>query len=163
MDSGTPHGQEGDESNEDNQSRRRILRAAFYCGCACIILTALLVALVTASAPPPDDARIAIIDSSGTRLPSDDTIKALRQTCARERIEASSWQWSIFDPSEIALRCMVRNRDTGLLSTILWRFSDFGSDQAGHSRVLLTGIETNGLSQDAYTAAYFLVAVLHAR
>ena len=162
MEAGTVQHSDTDQPNEASGARR-LLRADFYSTSGTIILAAFLVGLVTVSAPPPEDARIVIVDSLGTRLPSDDTIKGLRQTCARERIEAPSWHWSVFNPSEIALHCMVRNRETGLPSTIVWRFSDFGKDQAGHSLVLLTGIETNGQSQDAYTAAYFLVAALHAR
>jgi len=39
-----------------------------------------------------------------------------------------------------------------LPSTIVWRFFDFGSDPAGHSLILLTGVEANGQSLNSYAA-----------
>ena len=162
MEADTPHDQEVDEQSGDSPSGWPPPRTLFYFGSAVIIFTAVLVALVTASSPPSEDARIVLIDSAGSRLPSNDTVKALRQTCAQERIETPSWQWSLFRPTEIGLRCVIRNRDTNLPSTLVWRFSDFGRDQAGRSLVLLTAVDANGQPQDAYAAGYFLMAVLHA-
>ena len=132
MDFDTRHGDERADGSTETPNRRRMFRAAFYYSSGIIILTALLVALVSASAPPPENARIVVIDSTGTKLPSDDTIQALRQACARERIEARSWHWTLFRPAiEIALRCVVRNRDTNLTGTLLWRFSDFRKRSGG--------------------------------
>jgi hypothetical protein len=155
-----PYRQDGYETTADDLCWRTIFRGLFYFGCATVVLAVLLVALITASAPPPEDARIVLTDSAGTHIPSRDTIKALRQSCAKERIEAPSWHWTPVHPSEIALRCMVRNRDTGLPSTILWHFSDFGNGQAGQDLVLLTGVEANGQPMDAYAAGYFLISIL---
>jgi hypothetical protein len=122
MDFEAPQGNETERHSDEGQARRRMLRALFYLSSGTIILAALLVALFSASSPPPDDARIVVTDTSGTRIPSDDTIKALRQACAEERIEAPSWHWSPFRWSEIGLRCVVRNRDTNLPSTVVWQF-----------------------------------------
>jgi hypothetical protein len=97
MDFDTSEDHEPDLTIGARQSLRRMFRAVFYFACSTIILAAILVALVSASAPPPGDTRIVVIDSAGTRLPSDDTIKALRQACARERITtlpAASMPWS---------------------------------------------------------------------
>jgi hypothetical protein len=157
----TPEGQEPDLATEAKQSRRRMLRAVFYFGCSTIILVAIFVALVSASAPPPDGARIIVTDDGGMQIPSEDTIKALRQACAAEHLEEPTWHWSPFRWSDVGLRCMFRNRDTNLLTTLVWQFQDSGTDASGNRLTLLSGITINGKDEGPYEASYFLIAVIH--
>ena len=87
----TPEGQEPDLAADPAQSRGRMLRAVFYFGCSTIILAAVFVAMLSASAPPPDQARIIVTDDGGMQIPSDDSIKALREACGAEHIEEPTW------------------------------------------------------------------------
>lgn len=153
---------EPDAPAERHRARGRFLRAVGYFVCAVIVFAALLVAVVSASVPPPDEAKIVVTDEVGSRTVSRDTVKALRQACAGERIETPTWHWSPLRLSENELRCIVRNRDTNQPSTLIWGFQDFGRDAAGAPLVLLSSITINGNQQGAYTATYLLVAVLHA-
>jgi hypothetical protein len=157
----TPEGQEPDHTTDPAQSRGRMLRAAFYFGCSTIILVALFVAVVSASVPPPDEARIIVTDDGGVQIPSDDTVKALRQACAAEHVEGPTWHWSPFRWSDVGLRCVFRNRDTNLLTTLVWQFRDFGADASGNQLALLSGITINRKDEGPYEASYFLIAMLH--
>lgn len=156
----TPEGLEPDHTTDPKQSRHRMLRAVFYFGCSTIILAAIFVALVSAAAPPPDEARIIVTDDGGMQIPSDDTIKALREACAAELIEEPTWHWSPLRWSDVGLRCVFRNRDTNLLTTLVWQFQDSGTDASGNQLALLSGITINGKDEGPYEASYFLVAVL---
>jgi len=161
MDFETPEGHEPDQITDSAQSRRRMLRAVFYFGCSTIILAAIFVALVSASAPPPDDARIIVTEDGGMQIASNETIKSLRRACAAEHIEEPTWHWSPFRWSDVGLRCVFRNRDTNLLTTLIWQFQDSGTDASGKQLALLSGITINGKDEGPYEASYFLVAVLH--
>lgn len=159
----TPDDREPDQATESRQSRRRMLRAVFYFSCSTIILAAIFVALVSASAPPPDEARIIVTDDGGMQIPSDDTIKALRQACAAEHLEEPTWHWSPFRWSAVGLRCVFQNRNTGLPITFVWQFEDLGTNAARNPLALLSGISVDGAEKDASVASYLLISVLNIR
>jgi len=163
MDFETPEGHEPDQITDARQSRRRMLRAVFYFSCSTIILAALFVALVSASAPPSDDARIVVTEDDGTQIASDWTIKALRQACAAQRLETPSWHWSPFRWSAIGLRCVFQNRNTGLPLTLVWQFEELGTNAAGNQLASLSGISVDGAEKDASVASYLLITVLNTR